>query len=86
MLSDAHEVPDSFFLVAAGALAECVEPQRLSAGAIYPEVSMLRKVSAQIAAGVIAEARRLKIGRRLPDSEIETVVRDSMWYPDYASC
>jgi hypothetical protein len=29
------------------------------------------------------DARRQNIGRMIPDYEVESVVRDAMWYPEY---
>ncbi len=83
ILSEATEVPESFFMVAAKTLAECITPDRLKLHALYPEQSMLREVSARIAMNVIREARRLNLGRMIPDEEIEPLVRGAMWYPDY---
>jgi malic enzyme len=83
ILSEAHEVTDSMFMVAAKALAEMVTPDRLEIGAIYPDQSLLREVSARVAMAVVREARRQNLGRLIPDSEIDQVVRDAMWFPDY---
>jgi malic enzyme len=83
ILAEAHEVPDSIFLAAARTLAGCVTPERLKLGAIYPEQSRLRDVSRKIAATVIAESRRLNIGRMIADVDIERIVDEAMWYPDY---
>jgi malic enzyme len=83
ILSEASEVPESFFMVAAKTLAECITSDRLEQGALYPDQSRLREISARIAVNVIREAKRLNIGRMIPDDEIDPFVRDSMWYPDY---
>jgi malic enzyme len=83
IISEATEVPESFFMVAARTLAECITPDRLEANALYPDQSRLREISARIAANIVREAKRLNIGRMIPDGDIDQLVRDSMWYPDY---
>ncbi len=83
ILSEASEVPESFFSIAAHTLAECITNDRLEAGALYPDQSQLREISARIAINVVREAKRLHIGKMIPDNEIESLVRGSMWYPEY---
>jgi len=83
IVSEATEVPESFFMVAARTLAECITPDRLEANALYPDQSRLREISARIAANIVREAKRLNIGRMIPDGDIDQLVRDSMWYPEY---
>jgi malic enzyme len=84
ILSEAHEVPERVFLAAARTLAECVGDDRLELGAFYPDQGDLREVSRRIAVEVIREAQRLGVGRNIPDAEIEPLVRDAMWFPEYA--
>ncbi len=83
ILSEAREVTDSMFLVAARMLASLVSPERLEDGAIYPNQSELRNVSRTIACGVIREARRQHIGRQIADEAIDEMTADAMWYPEY---
>jgi malic enzyme len=83
ILSEATVITDSMFLTAAQTLADCVTPDRMEAGALYPDQSVLRDVSAKVAAAVVRDARRQNIGRMVPDYEVESVVRDAMWYPEY---
>lgn len=85
IVSEAHEVTDAMFLVAARTLATCIKPERLDAGAIYPDPSDLREVSAKIAGAVVRQAQLERRGRRLRDDQIEKAVAEAMWYPEYAT-
>jgi hypothetical protein len=42
-------------------------------------------VSRRIAVEVVREAKRLNLGRLIPDDEIEAEVNEMMWYPEYCS-
>lgn len=83
ILAETREIPDELFLVAARTLAGLVGPDRLAKGAVYPSTSDLRKVSAAIACAIIRRVRDLNLGRMIQDDEIEPLVAESMWYPDY---
>jgi malic enzyme len=71
------------FLVAAEALAACVTAEDIAVGRIYPDQSQLRRVARTIAAGVIREARQLNLGRMISDQNIDSVLDDFIWYPEY---
>lgn len=83
IVSEARQVTDSMFLVAARALAECISAERLEAGSLYPDQSDLRSVSRRIAVAIVREAKRLDLGRLLRDDAIEEAVESAMWYPEY---
>jgi len=84
IISEARQVTDSMFLVAARTLAECISPERLETGALYPDQSDLRAVSRRIAVAIVREAGRLDLGGHLRDEAIEEAVDAAMWYPQYS--
>jgi len=83
VLSEIREVDESLFLVAARALAGCVSEARLGQGALLPDASELRAVSARVAAAVVRHASERGIGRRFVDDEVERCVAAASWYPAY---
>ncbi len=83
LISGAREVPDSFFLAAAEALAAEVSAEDLAAGSLYPRVRELRRVTSRVAAAVVRTARQEGLGRQLEDHEIPAAVADAMWSPRY---
>ena len=83
IISEAREVTDGMFLVAARRLSELVPEERLEKGALYPSQNDLRSVSREIAVAVAKEARDSGVGRVLDDEEIAHVVEINMWWPDY---
>jgi malic enzyme len=83
LLSEIREIDDAVFLVAARTLAGLVSEERLAQGALFPDQSELRAVSARIAAAVVRHAGARGLGRPIPDEEVERVVADSIWQPAY---
>jgi malic enzyme len=83
IVSGAHEVTEEMFLTAAQALAELTSCERLERGALYPEVSALRRVSREIAIRVVRQARNAGVGRAYADDQIVPAVEAAMWYPSY---
>ncbi|MCP4594035.1 MAG: NAD-dependent malic enzyme [bacterium] len=83
IISEASEINNEMFMIASQALGEFVSPERLDAGAIYPSQQDLREVSFKIACAVVKYASDKHIGRRIADKDIEPLVREAMWYPDY---
>ncbi|MCH8889908.1 MAG: NAD-dependent malic enzyme [Myxococcales bacterium] len=83
ILSEMRAVPNGVFYAAAKALAASIEDERLKLGALFPDQSELRETSARVAAAVIRYGGENRLGRPIPDAEVEEVVRASMWFPDY---
>ena len=70
------------FTAAAQALAEQVTAADLLSGALYPPITALREVTVTIAAAV-AEAAVAEGVADEPDGDIEDVVADWVWDPQY---
>jgi malic enzyme len=83
ILSRVRVIDDDLFLVAAQRLAGLVSQHRLAMGAIYPDQSELRAVSAAVAEAVIKEVIRRRTDRETSDDGIPELVRSAMWYPAY---
>jgi malic enzyme len=83
IVAEAREITDEMFLLAARTLAEMVSAERLAAGALYPAVSDLRRVSREIAAKVVCQSRDCGVGRLFHDDEVYQAVDEAMWEPDY---
>jgi malic enzyme len=83
VISEIREIDEAVFLVAARILADSVSDERLQQGALFPDQSELRSVSAKIAAAVVRYASENRLGRHFAEEEIERVVADATWYPDY---
>ena len=83
LVSQASEVTDSMFTVAAAALVDCIKQTDLDQGALYPRVTELRRISALIAEAVVREARDRGLGKTLSDERIPSAVAEAMWTPEY---
>jgi malic enzyme len=83
ILSQVRVIEDDIFLVAARQLATLVSQQRLELGAIYPDQSELRMVSACIAEAVIRDVHRQQPDRQVGNNGVAELVKNAMWYPTY---
>jgi malic enzyme len=83
MLAGMREIDDASFLVAARTLAELVPSERLGQGALFPDASELRSVSARITTAVIRDANARQRGEPLADADVERLVEASCWWPAY---
>ncbi len=83
LLAEARVVTDSMFTVAAEQLAESLSDRDLEQGSLFPPLAKLRDLTAAIAARVVREARERGVGRAIADDQIDALVKDAMWFPDY---
>jgi malic enzyme len=85
IISQAREVTDSMFAVAAERLAAEVSAQDLAAGNVFPPVRDIRRITARIAAAVVLEAKQAGVAR-LPveDDRLAESIAAAMWEPVYA--
>ncbi len=83
LVSEAREITDAMFAAAAAALAAEVAETDLRAGALYPPIAALRRVTARVAEAVVREARDRGWGRPFTDAEIGPAVAAAMWEPAY---
>ncbi len=83
LISQAREVTDEMFAAAALALAHSVTDEDIASGSLFPRVRELRHVAARVAAAVVRTARDQGVGRAVRDEDMERVVRNAMWEPQY---
>ena len=83
LVAEAKEVTDGMFAVAAQRLADEVSASDLASGSLFPSVHEIRRISARIAEGVVAEARNAGVGRQISDAEIPKAVAAMIWDPAY---
>jgi malate dehydrogenase (oxaloacetate-decarboxylating)(NADP+) len=67
---------------AAFTLAGKVTDAELASGMLFPAVSRLREISAEVAASVIASSRGAQVTAAPPAALVESV-RQKMWVPRY---
>ncbi len=83
LVSQAREVTDGLFAVAAAALAAEVSAADLAEGSLFPPIRDLRRVTARVAEAVVREARDSGIGRPIDDEHVPAAVAAAMWNPSY---
>lgn len=84
--SGAHFISDEIFLVAAHTLAHMVSETDLEQGSLYPALSRIREVSAQIAAAVAETVYARGLTDQARPHDVLAHVRAQMYDPHYVSC
>ena len=79
----ATHVSDKMFMVAAKALAACSPTAKNPNANLLPPLSDIRDVSLQVALAVAKEAVSSGLAAKHTDEQIETLVRDKVWNPEY---
>ncbi|PAN28578.1 hypothetical protein PAHAL_5G163200 [Panicum hallii] len=86
VISGAVRVTDDMVLAAAEGLADQVTPEHIDKGLIYPPFSIIRKISANIAARVAAKAYDLGLASQLPrPKDLVKYAESCMYSPVYRS-
>jgi len=83
ILGEVSEVTDGMITAAAQGLADEVSDEELESGLLYPDVSRLRDVPANITAKILSAAVEEGICRTSVPADIGDFVSTSMWSPDY---
>ena len=81
--SQAKRVTDRMFHAAAHALAGCVLESDLEMGRVYPSLTRIREVSAEIAAAVAEVAFSEGVAGLPRPASVPELVRSTMWEPRY---
>lgn len=85
LVSEATQVTDEMFLTAAMKLAELVEESDLQQGRIFPPLTEIRNISAQIAAEVALVAQKQGFARATLPKNLVDYIRTKMYEPEYQS-
>ncbi len=81
----ASKVTDTMFYVAARTLAGLVGEDSLTVGRLYPDLTLIREISVQIAVAVCELAFADGLAGIERPADLETFIRKRMFVPDYVS-
>lgn len=85
IVSKARRITDEMFMAAARTLAGLVDDADLAQGSLYPALSRIREVSAEIAAAVAESAYANGLAGKPRPADVLADVRSQMYDPRYAS-
>ncbi len=83
LVSRTRRITTNMFLTAARTLADHIPEHRLQQGALYPDISDLRRISVVIGLKVAQLARDEGNGRRASDAQFLKEIEKNFWYPAY---
>lgn len=81
--SGARQVTDEMFSVAAKVLAHEVSPDDIERGCIYPDITRIRRFSADIASAVAAVAYKRGLATTPEPEDLQAYIRSQMYEPVY---
>ena len=82
LVSEAREVTDGMFAVAADALAAQLPEEDLQAGSLFPRIAGLRAITARVAEAVVRQAVSEGVARNPPEDPAAAIAA-AMWDPAY---
>jgi malic enzyme len=83
LVAEAREVTDGMFRAAAESLADELRQEDMEAGALFPPIPALRRVTAHIAEAVVRQARADGVAPDVPADDVRRRVAEAMWEPHY---
>ena len=83
LVAEAREITDGMFRAAAERLADELREEDMAAGALYPPIPALRRVTAHIAEAVVRQARADGAAADVPGDDVAHRVAEAMWEPHY---
>jgi malate dehydrogenase (oxaloacetate-decarboxylating)(NADP+) len=83
--TQAKRVPDEMFIEAAAAVADCVSPDMLKQGSIYPPQSNILEIEIKTAARVAKVVFDKGLARVDRPDDIEAFIRGHVYQPEYPS-
>merc|ERR1711924_61282 len=84
MICAAKTIPDSFFLVAAEAVANSLTEEDMQLDRVIPARERLREVSVNVATAVVLQAQKLGLEQRnlgADEAAVKESVKKAMWEP-----
>jgi malate dehydrogenase (oxaloacetate-decarboxylating) len=83
LVAEATEVTDGMFRAAAERLADELRQEDVEAGALFPPMSALRRVTAHIAEAVVRQARADGVAPERPGEDVPRRIAAAIWEPSY---
>jgi len=84
VVCEAKTIPESFFMVAAQAVANSLVDEDMKADRVVPSRDRLREVALNVATAVVMEAQKMGLAQRTlgkSEAEVKAAVQALMWEP-----